>query len=76
MDLVLFLGVMAVSSIIMTALQPRRVIITNRLTAVPLKKITHKIIIIVAAIIPALLVGLRDISVGSDTDGTAYIFFF
>ena len=75
MDLVLFLGVMAVSSIIMTALQPRRVIITNRPTAVPLKKITHKIIIIVAAIIPALLVGLRDISVGSDTDGTAYMFF-
>lgn len=75
MDLVLFLGVMTVSSIIMTALQPRRVVITNQLSAVPLKNISHKIIILVAAIIPALLVGLRDMSVGSDTDGTAYMFF-
>lgn len=76
MDLFIFLFVIAISSLLMSTLSKYK---TNpnksELIVVKVKNYGYRIIIFFSVLIPALLVGCRGLTVGSDTKGTAFLFF-
>ena len=59
----------------MSALMPKRHAVSAEIVTQRVQLRRHRLIIAVSALLPALLVGLRATTVGSDTSGTAYTYF-